>query len=103
MTYYDVITQPRAERDIEAAYRWLAEQAPAAANEWFDGISDALDSLGEMPERCPIAPEAKHFKQEVRHLLFGAYRIIFAVEERHVRVITVRHASRKPLRRPPRA
>lgn len=101
MSSYEVITQPRAERDIEAAYRWMLKHAPSVADEWYDDVAAAIESLEEMPERCSLAPEAKFFKQEVRHLLLGNYRILFTIDERHVRVITVRHASRKPLRRPP--
>jgi plasmid stabilization system protein ParE len=100
--YYEVITLLRAERDMEAAYRRMMRDAPSGADQWYEDISAAIDSLGEMPERCPLAPEASFFKQEVRHLILGSYRILFTVGERHVRVMTVRHSSRKPLRRPPR-
>lgn len=102
MKAYEVITQPRAERDIEAAYHWLRTRAPTVADEWFEEMAAAILSLEEMPERCPVAPEARFFNREVRHLVQGRYRIIFTVDERHVRVITVRHAARKPLRRLPR-
>lgn len=103
MKYYEVIVQPRAEKDIEAVYRRLAKRSPSAAEVWMEGVLAALDSLEEMPARCPLAPEAAFFKREVRHLLYRQYRLLFVIEERHVRVITVRHASRKPLRRPPEA
>jgi len=101
VTFYDVITLPRAERDIEAAYGWMMNHAPSVADAWYDDVFAAIDSLGEMPQRCPLAPEAKYFKQEVRHLILGAYRILFTVDERNVRVMTIRHVSRKPLKRPP--
>ena len=52
-----------------------------------------------MPERCPLAPEAVHFKRRIRHLIHGNHRILFFVTGRHVRVLTIRHTSRKPLKR----
>jgi len=102
LTYYGVIVQPRAERDIEQAYQYLLKRAPATADRWLDGISEAILSLEEMPSRCALAPESVHVSRVVRHLMHGDYRIIFLVQQRHVRVLTVRHAARKPLRRLPR-
>lgn len=102
MIYFGVIVQPRAERDIEQVYQFRAKLDRAAADRWLDGILEAIESLGEMPSRCAVAPEAAHVGRTVRHLIYRSYRIIFVVQERHVRVLTVRHAARKPLRRLPR-
>lgn len=102
MTSYGVIVQPRAERDIEQAYQYLLAHAPATADRWLNGILGAILSLEEMPSRCAVAPEAAHVSRVVRHLVHDDHRIIFLVQERHVRVLTVRHSARKPLRRLPR-
>lgn len=102
MTSYGVIVQPRAERDIEQAYHYLLSHAPATADRWLNGILEAILSLEEMPSRCAVAPESAHVSRVVRHLIHDDYRIIFLVQERHVRVLTVRHSARKPLRRLPR-
>lgn len=99
MTYYEVIVQPRAEREIRQAHEYLAISSPAAAERWLNGISEAVLSLEEMPERCPLAPEAAHFKRRIRQLIHEQHRIIFVVTGRHVRVLTVRHLRRRPLRR----
>jgi plasmid stabilization system protein ParE len=99
VTYYEVIVQPRAEREIRETHRFLAITSPASAERWLNGISKAILSLEEMPERCPLAPEAPHFKRRIRHLIHDCYRILFIVTGRHVRVLTVRHTSRKPLER----
>jgi plasmid stabilization system protein ParE len=101
LTFYGVIVQPRAERDIEQEYRFRATQNRAAAERWLDEILEVIESLEEMPSRCPVAPESAHVDQMVRHLIHREQRIIFLVQERHVRVLTVRHAARKPLRRIP--
>jgi plasmid stabilization system protein ParE len=103
LTSYGVIVQPRAERDIEQAHQYLLNHAPATtADRWLNGILEAILSLEEMPSRCAVAPESEHVPRVVRHLLHEDYRIIFLVQERHVRVLTVRHSARKPLRRLPR-
>ncbi len=99
MTDYEVIVQPRAEREIRQAYDYLAITAPAAAERWLNGISKAILSLEEMPQRCALAPESAYFKRQLRHLIHDHHRIIFVVTGRHVRVLTVRHLARRPLRR----
>ena len=99
MTHFEVIVQPRAEREIKQAHQYLATAAPSAAERWLNGISKAILSLEEMPERCPLAPESVHFKQRIRQLIHDNHRILFFVTGRHVRVLTVRHLRRRPLKR----
>ena len=81
---YRVIIQPEAEAELDAAYRWIYEQAPHAASQWFAGIVEAILSLEQFPQRCPLAPENAHFTAEIRQLLYGrrryAYRILFTVQ-----------------------
>ena len=99
MTCFEVIVQPRAEREIRNIHGFLATTVPASAERWLNGISNAILSLEEMPERCPLAPEGVHFRKRIRHLLFEGYRIIYWIDGRHVRVLTVRHPRQRPLRR----
>ena len=35
---YRVVLQPRAERDIDEAFAYAAEQAPGAARRWYDRL-----------------------------------------------------------------
>ena len=64
-------------------------------------------SLGEMPARCPLIPEAEEIGRDIRQLLYGKRsgirRIIFDIQEQsdegpHVRVLRVWHGSRERLR-----
>src|SRR5205823_9035701 len=93
-----VVVQPRARTDLREAYQWLAERSPRAAARWFQGISRAIQSLTDQPERCPLAPEADVFPFPIRQLLYGkrtgVYRILFVVQENAVSVLAVRHAAR---------
>lgn len=98
---YRVEIDPVALSEIEEAYCWPAERAPAEAVEWFNSLSCAIASLREMPERCPLAPENDAFAEEIRHLLYGrrsgAYRVIFTLVGGVVRVLCLRHGAREPL------
>ena len=63
----------------------------------------SLSSLGTQPRRCPLAPEADAFGEEIRQLLYGRrggrYRILFRVEGDAVLVLYVRHGARRTLDR----
>jgi len=52
---YRVIVLPSAELDITNAAAWIADHSPAAAASWVEGIRDAINTLGVMPSRCPVA------------------------------------------------
>jgi plasmid stabilization system protein ParE len=92
----------QAERDAEAILDWLlSQQSGEAGIEWFLALDDAFASLGQFPERCPIAPENSRFPFEERQLLYGrkphVYRILFTVNSDMVQVLHIRHGRRKPI------
>ena len=101
MKRWNVIVELPAQRDIGEAYLWLAEQAPDAADRWFDSIYDTIGSLEIFPERCPLAPESEFFNVETRETFHGRrqhkYRILFTVSENEVHVLHVRHGARPAL------
>jgi len=74
-----------------------------SAERWFNGIVIAIRSLGEMPNRCPLAGESDNLQTEVRLLLHGKrsrrYKVYFAIhhESATVRVFHIRHWARKPV------
>ena len=66
---------------------------------WFDGIMDAINSLTEFPNRCPIAPENSSFKKNsemiIRHFIYKkSFRIIFTIVKNQVRILSVKHGAR---------
>src|SRR5262245_37801950 len=95
---YRVVIQPRAQRDIDDAFRWVQQQAPERAARWYNALVAAIDSLQTLPARCGLAPEADIFEKEIRQLLHGkrrgVYRILFTIEGDIVSVLAVRHAAR---------
>jgi plasmid stabilization system protein ParE len=95
---YQVEILPQALGDIELAYRWMADVlGPQAAENWYDELMVAVQSLENFPNRCPIAPESAEFQQSIRQLLVGKprrYRVVFVVERGSVSILYVRHTSR---------
>lgn len=104
MTYRVDLSRP-ALVDAENIYLWIKEQSIDKANDWFNGLVHATNSLSEFPNRCPIAPESRTFVIEVRQLLYGSgkgqCRIIFGVSvdeitlENVVLVYRIRRTSQK--------
>jgi plasmid stabilization system protein ParE len=96
---YRVDLAPRAQRDLRRLYQTIDAANSKLAHQWFNGLENAILSLGEFPARCPTIPE----NPDLRHLLYGhkpyIYRIIYAIDHR-ARVVTVlhiRHGAQEPL------
>lgn len=94
----------KAKRDLDLILEWLRSQyAGETGLRWFQGLKEAVASLSELPQRCPLAPENAEFPFEVCQLLYGrkphVYRILFTIEGDTVVVLHIRHARRQPLAR----
>ena len=68
-----------------------------AALKWYRGFKEAILSLEEQPNRCPVTPES----DKLRHLLYGnkphIYRAIYRVleKQKQVEVLHIRHGARR--------
>lgn len=98
---HTVLVQPPAEADIDLAYRYIAMDSRQRADRWLSGLYDAIMSLARMPGRCGLARESEHFDEPIRQLIYGrrlhAYRVIFVVRGRQVRVLRILHGARNAL------
>lgn len=99
---FEVRLSPRAIADAESAYLWLKKQNQEFADDWFQGLSDALASLEQLPARCPVAPESQELDREVHQLLYRkskrtTFRILFGISEIEVYVYRIRHTAQQYL------
>ena len=95
---YRVLIQPPAADDLNAAFLWIAQASPARAEAWVAGAFRAIQTLTELPRRCPLATESDAFSEEIRQLLYGEFRILFTVDGDLVRFLHVRYGARQVLR-----
>lgn len=96
---YTIIVESAARADINEVFEWMEENLTnEIAVQWYFDIYSAIDSLQTMPLRCGLARENIFFKEEIRQLLCGKYRILFEADKNQVRVLHVRHASRQTLK-----
>jgi mRNA-degrading endonuclease RelE of RelBE toxin-antitoxin system len=105
MTYL-VEFAARAVRDLEILYVEKNAAESHAAARWYNGLELAVYALASYPHRCPLAPEVRRMKRELRNLLYGkkphVYRVIYEVDEgrQTVLVLTIRHGARRKLKPP---
>ena len=97
---YLVNVTSRAERDLAHLYDEINAEYSEGALNWYRGLKEAMLSLEEQPNRCPVTPE----NHKLRHLLYGRkphiYRVIYRVLEgqRRVEVLHIRHGARRRLK-----
>jgi len=100
---YRVELTDRAKRDLIWLFTQINAAESARANRWFNGLERAIDTLAELPHRCPTAPEGDG-KRPLRHLLYGKkphiYRVIYEIDEpaRAVHILTIRHGAMETAR-----
>ena|SRR5438067_13372787 len=99
---YRIEIMPRALSDAQEAYDWYYQRSPDWADRWFRGLLAAISSLEEWPGRWPVTKEKHGYNYEVRQLLYGrrkqTYRILYTIGEDTVKILHIRHASRKSIR-----
>ncbi len=106
---YRVELSSTAKTEADRAFLSFSQfTEPERAQEWYQGLIEAIASLREMPRRCAIARENIFFSQEIRQLLYGKekskYRIIFTVLDDQpvptVRILHIRNAAQRTVGEP---
>ena len=83
----------RALEDIEQIELAIARDNPRAAVKVADGIIKAARALARFPRRGRLVEEFPG--GPLREILRGSYRIVYAVKDTHVEVLTVFHVRRE--------
>ena len=101
MKYKLVVTQ-RAARDREDAFDWYsANYSKEYADRWYEGVSQAIESIISNPLRCHQARESESLPFELYEMLFGRrrnkHRILFSIEDDLVFVLRIRHSAQRDL------
>jgi plasmid stabilization system protein ParE len=94
MKRYRVEFSREALDDIERSFEWgRKEWGEDAAIRWYRKLTyHTRNVLSMIPLAQPIAPESRKANREIRHLMFGRYRILFEVEGKLVKVFHVKGA-----------
>lgn len=89
MAKYLVTFLEEADDEVLRSYEWgLAVWGKERADKWLISLyQKVIRRLSEFPFSCPIAPESRILKTEIRHYIFGRYRILFKIEEDEVIIL----------------
>ena len=89
---YSISLSTEAEEDILYAYLWYEQQRHGLGDEFNSALEDSFSSIA-------LTPDAFGFrKKNVRGCLVKRfpYLILFFIEGRYVRIVSVFHTHRKP-------
>lgn len=96
MDKYTVKLYPRAYRDLDGIYAYIAESLhePGTALKMIDALEQAIISLSQMPERYAVRRIGAYANQGYRQLFVKNYVIVYTVNktEREVHIVTVRYS-----------
>ncbi len=88
---FHVEIAPQAFHDLDQIAEYIEDREGfEQAEEWFNSIIDAIQTLHGMPSRSAIADESKDIGREVRLLLHGKrnrrYKIYYSMQAEAARV-----------------
>ncbi|GAB1476375.1 type II toxin-antitoxin system RelE/ParE family toxin [Bacillota bacterium] len=94
---YSVKLLPRAYRDLDGIYEYIAEtlMEPGIAAKLIDSLEAAIFSLESMPQRGALRKTGAYANKGYRQLFVGNFTVVYRVAEakKRVLVVTVRYSK----------
>lgn len=98
MEKYKVKVNPRAIRELDSIYEYIANEksAPENAKGQIDRIKKSVLSLDVFPQSHQERNEGRYAEKGYRQLLIDNYIVIFRIDELHktVYVVTIQYQGR---------
>jgi plasmid stabilization system protein ParE len=91
---YNVEITVAAERDVEEIWSYITDDSPENASAFIIRLEEQIETLEQLPERCPLIPENEQLGTSYRHLLHGAHRTIFRIAGKTVYILRIIHGTR---------
>jgi plasmid stabilization system protein ParE len=94
---YSVKLLPRAYRDLDGIYTYIAETLlePGIAAKLADSLEEAIFSLENMPQRGSLRKTGAYANKGYRLLFVGNFTVVYRVSEakKRVLVVTIRYSK----------
>ena len=92
MSGYRLVSDPRADIDIEAAFEWYERERPGLGLEFLDELRAAYGRIVDGPLKY------QQLRSNIRRALLKRfpYAVFFTVEDEIIVVLAVLHTSRDP-------
>jgi toxin ParE1/3/4 len=84
-----IVWSPLALKRVGDIAAYIAEDNPAAARQWVEGVFASVRNLSLFPESGRLVPEVR--RQNFREIVMGNYRLIYRIKNQEISVLTVRH------------
>ena len=84
--------------ELEGIVDYIAVDSIVNALRWYEKITTAIQTLDNMPKRCPLADENPAFPFEVHCLLVDGYRVLYRINTDVVEVLHVKHPRKDHVR-----
>lgn len=94
MGTYKVIIYPSAQQDLEDIVDYLNTLSPAAALKYYDELCSEIQSLSELPERCPRPRDVALAANGYRYLAVKNYLVFYVVSGDTVQIRRILYARR---------
>jgi addiction module RelE/StbE family toxin len=88
----------RAAADLDNVFAYVANENPRAAADLVGQITAAIRRLARFPD---LGHATKPAGRQVMTVAKTRYRVFYRIREDEVRILTIRHTSRRPLRNAP--
>ena len=92
---YTVEITDEALADMEQLYQYIAEVllSPENAIGQYNRIADAILTLNELPERCPVMDAEPEHSRGIRRMLVDNYSVFYIIEEPRVIITDVLYSA----------
>lgn len=86
-----IVWSPLAVDRASEIAEYIAQDKPAAADQWINAVFSKVEKLATLPEIGRVVPEIKN--NQFRELIYGNYRIIYRIEMKQISILTIRHGK----------
>jgi len=94
---HKVLISREAEDQIASISDYIAHDSPQNARRWRVQLRERLRTLRKFSDRHEVAYRADTIGRDVHHTFFGVYRILYAIKDDTVVILSVRHGARQAL------
>lgn len=95
MERYKVRILPAAQEDMAEIVEYLNTLSPQAALRYYDLLVERIESLSDMPERCPKTRDAQLLLRGFHYLVVENYLVFFIITGDIVQVHRILYGRRQ--------
>lgn len=94
MGKYKIKIYSHAKMDLRDIVSYLNTLSPQAALRYYDLIVEKINSLAEMPERCPFVRDVALKAKGYRYLIVDSYMVFFVLRDDTVQIRRIIYGKR---------